>query len=64
LRDRFHQCRCCARPTTRLEFTGKRFHRFTAARDEYEIVSVVCSLTRKGSADASRRAGYERNRTS
>jgi hypothetical protein len=40
-----------------------RFHRFTAARDEYEIVSVVCSLTREGGADASRRAGYECNRT-
>jgi hypothetical protein len=35
-----------------------------AARDEYEIVSVICSLTSKGGADASRRAGYERNRTS
>jgi hypothetical protein len=32
-------------------------------RREHEIVSVLCSLTRKGSADASRGAGYQRKRT-
>ena len=50
--------------TCRLEFCSEYFHRFTATRDEYEIVSVACSFTREGGADASRRAGYERNRAS
>jgi hypothetical protein len=50
--------------TCRLEFCSEYFHRFTATRDEYEIVSVACSFTRESGADASRRAGYERNRAS
>jgi hypothetical protein len=36
-----------------LSSAASGFDRFTAACDEYEIVSVVCSLTREGSADAS-----------
>jgi hypothetical protein len=75
LLDRFHHCGRSSRraqiggndgnfDTRRLEFRGKRFHRFTAARDEHQIVPVVCSFARESSADAGRRARHQRNGTS
>jgi hypothetical protein len=33
----------------------------TAAHNEYKFMSVVCRFTSKGSADTTRRGGYERN---
>jgi hypothetical protein len=69
LLDSFHQCRSGARSAgmtviaAPVDLSSAASASIGSRRREHEIVSVLCSLTRKGSADASRGAGYQRKRT-